>query len=209
MITVLLVDDHEVVRSGYRRLLEGIADIQVVGEASSGQAAYQAYVDVSPDVVVMDLHMTPIDGLGATRRILNRDPEARILIFSMHQSDVFLRRALEAGVFGYITKRNAANVMIEAVRRVAAGEQFVSEDLREVLSRQGVVTDNPVDLLSPREFEVFLLLAQGKSIKAVAAQIHINEKTAGHHARRIKDKLGLNNAAELARLAIRHGLIEP
>lgn len=209
MITVLLVDDHEVVRSGYQRLLDGIADIQVVGEASSGHEAYQAYVDVSPDVVVMDLHMTPIDGLGAMRRILNRDPEARILIFSMHESEVFLKRALEVGAFGYITKRTVADVMIEAVRSVATGERFVSEDLRHLLSRPDATADSPVDLLSPREFEVFLLLAQGKSTKEVASQIHINEKTAGHHATRIKDKLGLSNAAELARLAIRHGLIEP
>lgn len=208
MISVLLVDDHEVVRSGYRRLLEGTEDIQVVGEAGSGQDAYRAYVDTLPDVVVMDLHMTPVDGLSATRRILNRNPDARVLIFSMHESEVFLNRALLAGACGYITKRNAASVMIEAVRQVATGEQYVSLDLRPVLNEGEMHQKQPTDVLSPREFEVFLLLAQGVSIKDIAQQIHINEKTAGHHLTRIKDKLNLNNAAELARMAIRHGLVE-
>lgn len=208
-VSVLLADDHEVVRSGYRRLLEGIADLTVVAEADNGEQAYLNYVAHRPDVVVMDLHMSPMDGLSATRRILSRDRRARVLVFSMHESEVFLNRALDAGACGYITKRNAAEAMIEAVRAVAAGQTYVSRDMREFLQRRQNRDQDPIHALSPREFEVFLLLAQGRSIKEIAELIWVNEKTAGHHATRIKTKLGITNAAELARLAIRHGLIEP
>jgi len=181
MIQVLLVDDHEVVRAGYRRLLENTPDIQVIAEATDGEEAYRAFAQYRPQVVIMDLSMPGIGGLEAIKKIKCQDKEARILVFSMHESDVFLERALREGVLGYITKRSAAKVMVEAVRQVALGKVFIGHEMQFHLARRG---NNPADLekpssseerkdrpsfnkLSPREFEVLLLLAEGKTLTEI------------------------------------------
>lgn len=208
MLTVLLVDDHEVVRAGYRRLLESMDDIKVIAEAKDATEAYQAWLAHNPDVIVMDLHLDGIDGLAMTRRIRSRDEDARILIFSMHENEQFLHRAIEAGAAGYITKRNAASVMIEGVRTVADGESYFSEDMLPFIDCHASTSVDSLACLSPREFEVFMLMAQGYSTHAIANLIHVNAKTAGHHSTRVKSKLGISNVAELTRLAIRQGLIE-
>ncbi|HBE93539.1 MAG TPA: DNA-binding response regulator, partial [Gammaproteobacteria bacterium] len=126
-LNVLLVDDHEVVRAGYRRLLEGTPDIAVIAEASSGEQAYQDYFHYNPDVLVMDLSMPGMGGLEASIRILAKDSAARILVFSVHENEVFLTRALDSGIAGYISKRSASQVMIEAVRQVASGSVYVGQ----------------------------------------------------------------------------------
>jgi len=209
-ITVLLTDDHEVVRSGYRRLLETTDDISVVGEADSGEQAYNDFFVLKPDVLVMDLSMAGIGGLEASKKILSRDPEARILVFSVHENEVFLNRALDLGVLGYITKRSASQVMIEAVRQVAGGNMYVEQDMMPYLVKRKTSPDGElVSDLTAREFEVFRLLADSKSVNEIATILNISPKTVGHHSLRVKGKLGISDMGGLTRLAIRLGLITP
>ena len=209
-IKVLLADDHEVVRAGYRRLLESTADIEVVAEASDGEAAYQLYYQFHPSVVVMDLTMPGSGGLDASRRILARDNSARILVFSVHENEIFLNRALDLGILGYISKRSASRVMIEAVRCVAGGEPFIGQEMIPFLvKRKDSAESGLIAGLSPREFEVFRLRAEGKSVNAIAELLNVSPKTVGHHNTRLKQKLGASNSAELTRLAIRLGLLTP
>jgi two-component system invasion response regulator UvrY len=209
-IQVLLVDDHEVVRAGYHRLLENSIDIKVIAEASSGEEAYQQYQKCTPDVVVMDLSMPGIGGLEAIRKIKNYDKKAKILVFSVHESDIFLERTLEEGVLGYITKRSAAKVMVEAVRQVALEKTFIGQEMQPLLAKERKEGNNTVFAeLSAREFEVFLLLAEGKAVIEIAETLHLSPKTVGHHYTNVKNKLDASNTAELTRLAIREGLLQP
>lgn len=211
-INVLLVDDHEVVRAGYRRLLENTTDIRVIAEAHNGEEAYSRYIAYKPHVVIMDLSMPGIGGLEAIRKIMYRDKTAQILVFSVHESETFLSRALHEGVLGYITKRSAAKDMVEAVRQVARGKEFIGQEMQPYLSKIKSNLSNtkaPVAELSPREFEVFLLLASGKAVAEIAVILNLSSKTVGHHYTRIKNKLNAATSAELTRVAIREGLIEP
>lgn len=209
-IRILLADDHEVVRAGYRRLLENADGLEVIAEAANGETAYGGYGELHPDVVVMDLTMPGMGGLETSRRILAHDPAARILIFSVHENEVMLNRALDAGVLGYISKRSASHVMIEAVRKVAAGELYIGQEMMPHLVKRKPSADGDlVAGLSPREFEVFRLLADSKSVNEIATLLSLSPKTVGHHVTSIKGKLGLSNIADLIRLAIRLGVISP
>ena len=209
-IDVLLVDDHEVVRAGYRRLFESTDDIEVVAEATNGEEAYALYLEHHPSVVVMDLTMPGIGGLDASRRILTRDREARILVFSVHENELFLNRALDQGILGYISKRSASRVMVEAVRQVAGGEPFIGQEMMPFLVKRKASADSQlVEALSPREFEVFRLRAEGLSVNAIAELLNVSPKTVGHHNTSVKQKLGAANDAELTRLAIRLGVVTP
>ncbi len=209
-ISVLLVDDHEVVRAGYNRLLEATPDITVIAEASDGETAYSLFQQHQPDVLVMDLSMPGIGGLEACRRILASHPDARILVFSVYENEIFLSRALDMGVLGYISKRSASQVMIEAIRQVAGGAVYVGQELMPSLVKvRTAVDDDPLSALSPREFEVFLLLADCKSVNEIAKLLNLSPKTVGHHMTSIKSKLGVADIAGMTRLAIRHGLMSP
>ena len=210
LIKVLLVDDHEVVRAGYRRLFDSTDDIEVVAEATNGEEAYTQYIEHNPTVVVMDLTMPGIGGLDASRRILARDSAARILVFSVHENEVFLNRALDQGILGYISKRSASRVMIEAVRQVAGGEPYIGQEMMPYLVKRKESQDSQrVKDLSPREFEVFRLRAEGMSVNDIAELLNVSPKTIGHHNTSLKQKLGAVNDAELTRLAIRLGVITP
>ncbi len=209
-IRVLLTDDHEVVRAGYTRLLESTSDIDVIAEASSGEEACMNYFECRPDVLIMDLNMPGMGGLEACRRIRARDPKANILVFSVHENEVMLERALDAGIKGYISKRSASRVMIQAVRKVAAGDVYVGEEMMSHLVGQRKSVDGgQLKDLTPREFEVFRLLADSKSVNEIAGILNISPKTVGHHMTHIKEKLGISNIAGLTHLAIRLGIITP
>ncbi len=208
-INVLLVDDHEVVRAGYRVLLENVDDIHVLSEADSGEQAIRQFMDLSPDVVIMDLSLPGMGGLEAIRRIVSRDSNARILVFSMHEDTIFVEQALQAGAKGYITKRSASDVLVEAIRKVAEGGQYLESSLIQHLATHKALGRNtPFVELSPREFEVFCLLAEGLKVNDISERLCLSNKTVANYSTQVKSKLDTNTTAELARLAIRHGLID-
>jgi two-component system invasion response regulator UvrY len=210
MITVLLVDDHAVVRTGFRLLLQSVADISAVHEAESGEVAYQRYVELSPDVTVMDLAMPGMGGLEALRRIRARDPHARILALSAHDDPTHARRAFNEGALGFLSKRSAPEALIEAVTTVAAGRRFLDVSLAQKLALADIegTAKSPIERLSEREFEVFIRLARGATVQRIADDLKLSASTVGTHLYNIKQKLGVVNQSELTLLAIRHGLIE-
>lgn len=207
VIKVLLVDDHAVVREGYRRLLERDRRIQVVGEASDGAQACDLAVSVAPQVVVMDIALPGGSGLEAMRRMLAREPGLRVLIFSMHGEAIFVTRALQAGACGYVTKSSAAEVLVQAVDAIAQGDTYLSADVAAFAPRSAPSpSGSGVESLTTREFEVFRLLAQGASVKEISARLGLSEKTVANHQSVVRDKLGVQNGVQLARLAARLGV---
>lgn len=209
MVTVLLVDDHAVVREGYRRLLEESGRVSVIGEASSAAEAYQQFCNLSPNVVVMDIAMPGVSGIEGMRRILARDPDARVLVFSMYEDTIFVRRALDAGAAGYLTKASAPRVLVDAVDAVASGKRFLSQDVAQALALSPSSLEGSGSPLSAREFEVLKLLVQGCTLAEIAAQLGLNQKTIANHQSSIKQKLGAGSAAQLFRAAMRLGLVPP
>lgn len=210
-ITVILVDDHPVVRDGYRRLLEQMPNIKIVAEADNGEAGYDLYRKLSPDVLVLDINMPGIGGLETIRRIKAYDEKARILVFSMHSNEIMIQRALEAGALGYLTKQGGMGQMVQAVQQVAKGRMFIDADHVTSLA-QHKLSDNtadPIRVLSAREFQLFKLLAEGHSVADIAAMLSISAKTVGVHHTNIMKKLNLHNASQLVRLAILCNVIEP
>jgi two-component system, NarL family, invasion response regulator UvrY len=208
-IQVLLVDDHAVVREGYRRLLEDNG-VGVVGEAETAAEAYQHFCALSPDVVVMDIALSGVSGIEGLRRILARASDARVLMFSMHEEVIFVRRALEAGAAGYLTKASAPRVLVEAVNAVARGQRYLSHDVAVALAlapASPAKDERPP--LSAREFEVLKLLAQGCSLGEIARQLCRNQKTVANHQSAIKQKLGADNTVQLVRIAMQLGLVPP
>jgi two-component system invasion response regulator UvrY len=208
MTRVMLVDDHAVVRVGFRMLLQAAADIQVVAEADSGEAACQKYAEAAPDVVVMDLAMPGMGGIEAVRRILARDPRARILALSAHEDTAHPRRVLKAGALGYLSKRSAPEALIEAVRAVAAGQRYLDPAIAQKMAMEDLTgSQDPVKALSEREFEVFIQLARGQSVAQIADNLKLSPNTVGTHLYNVKQKLGASNQAELTLIALNHGLI--
>lgn len=208
-INVMLVDDHAVVRMGFKMLLESDADIKVIAEAESGEQSIQRYVEHKPDVVVMDITMPGIGGLEAIERILAKDNAAKILVLSAHEDSVHPKRVLNAGAMGYLTKRSAAEELIKAIRTVAAGKKYLEASVAQQMAIQQLSGDqNPVDVLSPREFEVFMALAKGKTTNEIADTLFLSPRTVGTHLYNIKQKLNANNSAEIALIAMRSGLLD-
>jgi two-component system, NarL family, invasion response regulator UvrY len=210
MIRVLLVDDHAVVRTGFRLLLQSQADITVVAEAQSGEAACQMYAELVPDVVVMDLGMPGMGGLEALRRIRARDAGARVLALSAHDDPMHARRALREGALGFLSKRSAPEALIDAIASVAASRRFIDPGLAQKLALAEIegAARSPIEQLSEREFEVFMRLAAGATVQKIADDLKLSASTIGTHLYNIKQKLGVVNQSELTLLAIRHGLIE-
>jgi two-component system, NarL family, invasion response regulator UvrY len=209
-IGVMLVDDHAVVRMGFRLLLEGSRDITVLGEAESGEDAVRRFAELKPDVVVMDISMPGIGGLEAIERILAKQPGIRILVLSAHEDAMHARRVLKAGASGYLTKRSAAEELIRAIGLVHQGKTYLEPGIAQQMAMQQLSGErNPVDTLSEKEFKVFLALAKGKSVQDIADIMSLSPRTVGTHLYNIKQKLGASNSAELAIIAIRAGLINP
>lgn len=208
-IRVLLVDDHAVVRVGYQMLLENSDDIEVVAEAETGEQACKAYTETEPDVVVMDLSMPGMGGLEAIRRILARDAQARILVFSMHEDTVFVEQALQAGAQGYITKSSAPEILVEAIKQLASGKSHIDSEIAQRLAFQKSRGKNsPFSSLSTREFEIFCLLAEGLNTSEIAKRLSLSYKTVANYSTQIKSKLNVSTVAEITRLAIRHHIVD-
>lgn len=207
-IKVLLVDDHAVVRSGFRRLLEQTAKIAVTAEAENGEDAYRLLTESQPDVTVMDLSMPGMGGLETMRRILARFPGARILVFSMHENAAFARQAFKAGAHGYVTKASAPEVLVTAVQAVARGERYLGPDMAHKIALDNLEGEgDPLSQLSAREFELFRLLAEGQSVEEIAGKLCISQKTVANYHTQIKQKLNIANPVELVRMAIKYRVI--
>ncbi len=210
MTRILLVDDHAVVRTGFRLLLQSLPDMSVVAEAESGETACQRYQELRPDVVLMDLAMPGMGGLEALRRIRAHDPQAKVLTLSAHDDPLHARRALQEGALGFLSKRSAPEALVEAVNAVAAGRRYLDAALAQKLALaefQGA-GKSPVEQLSEREFDVFVRLAAGASVQKIAQDLNLSGSTVGTHLYNIKQKLNVANQSELTLIAIRHGLIE-
>jgi two-component system invasion response regulator UvrY len=210
MIRILLVDDHAVVRTGFRLLLQSLAEVEIVAEADSGEAACQRYLELTPDVVVMDLAMPGMGGLEALRRIRARDPQAKVLALSAHDDPVHARRALKEGALGFLSKRSAPEALVEAVTTVNAGRRYIDIRLAQMLALAEIdgAARPPIERLSEREFEVFIRLARGATVQKIAEDLNLSASTVGTHLYNIKQKLEVTNQSELTLLAIRHGIIE-
>jgi DNA-binding NarL/FixJ family response regulator len=208
-IKVVLVDDHAAVRTGFRLLLESASDIEVIGEMDSGEAINQQIGKISPDVIVMDLSMQGMGGIEAIRRVRLKNSKVRILVFTMHDNIAFVDQAIDAGANGYITKNNAGNVLVQAIRKVHAGESYVEAKLSEQLSlRQNLGTGTVLGSLSRREFQIFCKFAEGLSVQEIADQLSLSVKTVANYQTQIKEKLGITSTAELVKLAIANGVIQ-
>jgi len=209
LISIMLVDDHVVVRSGLRRLLEQNDDMEVIAEAESGEQAYQLFGEYLPDVLVMDMSMPGMGGLEAVRRILARFPAARIVIFSMHENATFATQALTAGARGYVAKSGAADDLVLGIREANAGRSYLSAAIAQKIALQSLSGDeDPIKRLSAREFAVFQLLAEGNAVEQIAETLNISQKTVANYQTLLKQKLGINSPVELVRLAIRYGVIQ-
>ncbi len=209
-VTVLLVDDHAVVREGYRRLLERQGDIIVIGEAADAATAHSMFCHLEPQIVVMDITLPGSSGIEAMQRMLSYKAQTRVLIFSMHEDAIFARRALQSGAFGYVTKASAPTVLVEAVHSVAAGTRYLSADIaRKLALRDFTGGPSTADGLSAREFEVLRQLAQGRSVKDIAQSMGLSPKTVSNHQSAIKQKLGADTAIQLLKKAAQMGLEPP
>lgn len=208
MIRVMLVDDHALVRMGFRMLLAD-AQVDVVAEFDDGEQACAEYGRIKPDVVVMDLSMPGMGGLEAVRRMLAQDPKARILALSAHEDTAHPQRVLRAGALGYLTKRSAPDALIAAVTAVAAHQAYVDSQTAQRLAMAQVKGDtNPADSLSEREFSVFIQLARGQSVNQIADNLKLSPSTVGTHLYHVKQKLGASNQSELTLVALQWGLIQ-
>lgn len=209
-IKILLVDDHAVVRMGFKMLIEAEDDITVIGEAESGEVAIKLFQELKPDIIVMDITMPGIGGIEAIDRIMAKDKNTKVLVLSAHEDSVHPKRVLNAGAMGYLTKRSAAEELIKAIKSIHQGKRYLEPSIAQQMAITQLSGEtNPVEILSDREFEVFIALAKGKSTNDIADTLCLSPRTVGTHLYNIKQKLNANNSAEIALIAIRCGLIDP
>ena len=205
----MLVDDHAVVRFGFRMLLEATADIKVVAEADSAEAAYLQIPVAKPDVIVMDISLGGTMGVEATKRIVARDKLAKVLGLSSHEDPSYVRYMLKAGALGYLSKRSAPDELIHAIRQVSEGRMYIDTHVSQRMALEEFNGEkSPLEILSEREFGVFIQLSKGLSVNQIAEMLNISPRTVGTHLYNIKQKLAVANQAELTLIAVRHGLIE-
>ena len=210
MINVMLVDDHDLVRTGIRRLLDDIAGIKVVAEAVDGEQAIRQVRNKRPDVILMDVSMPGIGGLEATRKITRSLPDMKIIAVTIHDDDPFPARLLEAGAAGYITKGSDIREIISAIRSVHQGKQYITPGVAQKLALSFVNNRerSPFAELTQRETQVMLMVVQGDTNKEISEQLCLSPKTTSTYRYRLFEKLGVDNDVELTRLAMRHGLIK-
>ncbi|WP_338688624.1 response regulator transcription factor [Bradyrhizobium sp. 26S5] len=206
--TIMLVDDHAVVREGYRSMLQKQPGLSVVAEASDGVDAYRLYKETEPDLVIMDLSMPGIGGIEAIRRLRQWDKRAKILVFTMHQNAAFAVQAIRAGASGYVTKTSPPETLVHAVMDALSGKIAISPDIDHELALSHLAGETAAaDLLTAREFEVMRMLLAEKTTDEIAAALHVSPKTVANLHSLIKDKLGVGTDIELVRLALRQGIL--
>jgi DNA-binding NarL/FixJ family response regulator len=207
-LRILLADDHAVVRQGFKLILSQQPDMEVVGEAGTGEEAVKMSLQLDPGLVIMDIAMPKVNGVEATRRIIENRPDTKILILSMHKDPVYVRETLRAGAKGYLLKESIDQDLLRAVRSVAQGNGFLSPEVSGTVLQEYQQTKDPFDQLTAREREVLQMLAEGKVAKEIATQLDISVYTVDAHRGRIMKKLGLHSSTEIVRFAMRKGLIE-
>ena len=208
MINVMLVDDHAVVRAGYHRFLEKHADIRIVAEAENADQGYAGFCEFRPDVSIIDLSLPGTGGIELIRRILARDPDAGMLVFSMYDDALFALRALDAGAKGYVTKSSAPSVLVDAVKHVASKKLFLSPDIMQQIALRRISREqDPFAALTSREFEIFRLLAKGQSIAEIGVLLNLSQKSIANYQTQIKQKLGVTSIAGLVHIAIKYNII--
>jgi len=208
MIRVQLVDDHAMVRAGFKRLLEDEDDIEVVAESNCGEAAMRDYERYRPDLIIMDMAMPGISGLEALQRIKIRHPDAKILALSFHANTTIPSRVIQAGGMGYLSKGSNPALLIEAVRQLMRGKTYIEPAIAKKMSEENVSGKaNLLNRLTSRELEIFLKLAEGQSVADIAKTLYLSPNTVGNHQNSIMNKLNIRNKAELARLAMQENLI--
>lgn len=207
-IHVALIEDHTIVRDGIRKVLEQEEDIQVVGEASSGEQGYQLAISEQPNVVIMDLSLPGMSGLETTRKIISRLSNVNVLVLTMHENALQAERAIQAGAKGYMTKSSDMDSVVEAIRAVASGKVFLDQKIASelaILKMSG--GGSPLSSLSPREFEIFKLVSSGMRTDEVADTLSLTSKTVSNYVSQIKNKLSINTTAEMVHLALEHGIL--
>lgn len=207
--SILLADDHAVVRNGFRMILNAQEDLEVVGEAANGREAVELAQSLQPDIIVMDVTMPELNGIEATRRVCEIAPRTRVLALSMHKDSVYVREILRAGAKGYLLKDSGERDLLEAVRAVGRGDGFLSPSVADaVLNDYRKHVTNPLDLLTTREREVLQWIAEGKTNKEIAQALSLSVYTVEAHRGRILEKLNLHSTGELVRFAVRNGVID-
>lgn len=211
MTKILLVDDHDLVRTGVRRLLEDVEEFEILGEAKNGEEAIRKAAELDPDVVLMDLNMPGIGGLEATRKMLADKSGLRIIIVTMHQDDMFARRLLKAGAVGYLTKGARVEEISHAIRETMAGRRYITPDIAQQLALSSFPEhqdSSPFNSLSQRELQVLMMLMDGHKITEISEKLHLSPKTVSTYRQRLYTKLDVQSDIELARMAMLHGIIE-
>jgi two-component system invasion response regulator UvrY len=210
VINVLLVDDHDLVRTGIKRMLDDASGIKVVGEARTGEEALKLARKLKPQVVLMDVKMPGIGGFEATRKLLRADPDIKVLIVTICNNDLYPARLLQVGASGYLTKGASMEEMVQAIRAVNSGQRYISPEIASRLALKHVndSEDSPFEELSERELQVMLMITMGMKVQDIAEKLCLSPKTVNSYRYRIFEKLKVKNDVELTLLAIRHGLIE-
>ena len=210
MIKIMVVDDHELVRTGISRILNDAPGVRVVGEAASGEEALDVVREKAPDVLLMDVSMPGIGGLEATRKLVQYDPNLKVIVVSVHSEEPFPSRMLKAGASGYLTKGCAVDEIVAAIKAVHAGERYISADIAQILALKMMPGGelSPFDALSPREMQVMLMLTQGQRLQVISDKLCLSPKTVSTYRHRLYEKLKVDSDVELARLAMNYGIIE-
>lgn len=210
MIKVLLVDDHELVRMGIKRLLQDVHGIKVIGEAATGEAAVLLAKELMPDVVVMDVHMPGIGGLEATRKMIRHNPDLKILALTIYEDEPYPSRLLQAGAFGYITKGCDPEEMIRAIRTIYTDQHYITPGVAQqiAIKRYSKNEQSPLDLLSERELQIMLMITQGLKVHDISKKLCLSPKTVNSYRYRIFEKLNIDTDVELTLMAMRLGMIE-
>jgi DNA-binding NarL/FixJ family response regulator len=208
MIRVIIADDHQILREGLKQLLLAAGDLDVVGEAADGNEVLQRVRTLGCDVLLLDMSMPGRSGVELIRQVKSEKPKLRILVLSMHEEHQYAVRAIRAGASGYLTKESAAAQLVAALRKVAGGGAFISAEVAERLAQEAMPhADGPLHAaLSDREYQVFRLLVNGRSVSEIAVQLHLSAKTVSTHKARLMEKLGVDNNADLVHYAIKHRL---
>lgn len=210
MINVFLVDDHELVRTGIKRLLEDVRGIKVVGEADSGESAVQWCRNNDTDIVLMDMNMPGIGGIEATRRLLRLNPDVKVIVISIHGEEPYPTKVMQAGAAGYLTKGAAPMEMINAIRQVKTGQRYLSPEIAQqmALSKFKPSEDNPFQALSERELQIMMMITTGQKVNDISEQLSLSPKTVNSYRYRLFSKLEVSGDVELTHLAIRHGILD-